>query len=252
MKKLVSVVMPVYNASKYLEEAVESVLKQTYENFELIMIDDCSKDNSLEIARRYEAQDPRVRVIAGETNQGVARVRNRGILEAKGDYIALLDSDDVWVDTKLERQLRLLESEGAEIAYCSYDFIDENSNEVLKPYIVPETTNYKKMLASSVISCSTALIDSQLLKAHPFKPEFYHEDYVLWMELLALPAKAVGDPMVLAHYRQVTGSRSNNKKNVAIQRWKTYREALGLGFIESVVAFVAYALRGVMKYYFVS
>lgn len=252
MKKLVSVVMPVYNASKYLDETIQSVLNQTYENFELIMIDDCSKDNSLEIARRYEAQDPRVRVIAGETNQGVARVRNRGILEAKGEYIALLDSDDVWVDTKIERQVRLLESEGAEIAYCSYDFIDENSNEVLKPFIVPETTNYKKMLASSVISCSTALIDSQLLKAHPFKPEFYHEDYVLWMELLALPAKAVGDPTVLAHYRQVTGSRSNNKKNAAIQRWKTYREALELGFIESVVAFVAYALRGVMKYYFKS
>lgn len=250
MTKLVSVVMPVYNASKYLDETIQSVLKQTYENFELIMIDDCSRDNSLEIARRYETQDTRIRVIAGEKNQGVARVRNRGISEAKGAYIALLDSDDVWVETKLERQVKLLESKQAQIAYCSYDFIDENGSEVLRPFIVPQETNYKKMLASSVISCSTALIDSELLKAHPFKPEFYHEDYVLWMELLALPVKASGDPMVLAHYRQVTGSRSNNKKNAAIQRWKTFREALGLGIIESGIAFAAYAVRGLLKYYF--
>lgn len=249
MKKLVSVVMPVYNASKYLEETVQSVLRQTYENFELIMIDDCSKDNSLEIARRYEAQDPRIRVIAGETNQGVARVRNRGILEAKGAYIALLDSDDVWVDTKLERQVYLLESQEAEIAYCSYDFIDENGNEVLKPFVVPTETNYKKMLVSSVISCSTALITSQLLKAHPFKPEFYHEDYVLWMELLALPVKAVGDQTVLAHYRQVTGSRSNNKVNAALERWRIYRDALNMSLFDSVVAFIRYAIKGVRKYF---
>lgn len=250
MKTLVSVVMPVYNASKYLEEAIESVLQQTYENFELIIVDDCSKDNSLEIARRYEDQDQRIRVIAGEKNQGVAHVRNRGILEANGDYIALLDCDDVWCDTKLERQVHLIVKEDADLAYCSYDFIDENSNEVLKPFIVPEITNYKKMLASSVISCSTALIESQLLKAHPFKPGFYHEDYLLWMELLSLPVKAVGDPTVLMHYRQVKGSRSNNKRNAAIKRWKIYREALGLGLIESIVAFAAYALHGVIKYYF--
>lgn len=248
-QKLVSVVMPVYNASKFLDEAVRSVLNQTYRNFELIMIDDCSKDNSLEIARNYAKQDERIRVIAGEVNQGVARVRNRGIAEAKGVYIALLDSDDVWVETKLERQVKLLEEKDAQIAYCSYDFIDENSTEVLKPFIVPRETYYKKMLVSSVISCSTALIDGKILKEHPFNPQFYHEDYVLWMELLALPVKAVGDPLVLAHYRQVSGSRSNNKKNAAIQRWKTYREALGIGFFKSVGAFVAYAVQGVLKYY---
>lgn len=248
-QKLVSVIMPVYNASRFLEDAVQSALRQTYHNIELIMIDDCSQDDSLEIAKHYQNQDSRIRIIAGRENQGVARVRNIGILEAEGDYIAFLDSDDMWDNEKLERQVRLLEKEKAQLAYCSYDFVNEDGENVRKPFIVPKETNYKRMLTSSVISCSTALIDSQLLKKHCFNPEYYHEDYVLWMELLALPVKAVGDQMVLMHYRQVAGSRSNNKWNAAYQRWKVYRDALGLGMIASTKAFLAYAWHGVVKYY---
>lgn len=246
----ITVVMPVYNASRFLRDAVESVLKQTYQNLELLLIDDCSTDNSLEIAREYEQKDARVRVIAAEHNSGVANVRNRGIQEANGQYIALLDSDDVWTEDKLERQLQLVKKTNAKIVYCSYDFIDENNATIKKPFIVPSTTDYKKMLASSVISCSTALLDAELLKEHPFKPEFYHEDYVLWMELLSIQGvTAVGDTNILAHYRQVSGSRSNNKGNAAKERWNTYRQALGLNFCESVWAFVRYAIKGVLKYY---
>ena len=246
-QKLVSVVMPVYNASKYLDEAVQSVLSQTYESFELILIEDCSKDNSLEIARSYEKQDSRVRVIVCDRNHGVAMARNIGVAEAKGDYIALMDSDDVWVESKLELQIKLLESKPAEIVYCSYDFIDEGGNKKLKPFIVPRETNYKKMLTNNVIGCSMALVDSRLLKNHLFRSEFYHEDYVLWMELLQLPVKAVGEQRVLVHYRQVSGSRSNNKINAAKERWKTY--LLKLSIYESAVAFVQYAINGIRKYY---
>lgn len=248
-EKLVTVVMPVYNAAAFLCEAVDSVLAQTYEYFELIMVDDCSTDNSLEIARSYEQKDPRVRVFCMEKNSGVANVRNRGIREARGEYVALLDSDDVWVADKLERQVKSLEASHAQIAYCSYDFIDEHSQPIKRPFIVPETTNYKKMLSSCVISCSTAMIETELLKAHPFNAQFCHEDYVLWMELLAIPVSTVGDQKVLAHYRQVTGSRSNNKGNSAKKRWITYRKALGLGFFPSVIAFSQYAVKGVLKYY---
>ena len=137
---------------------------------------------------------------------------------------------------------------GAEIIYCSYDFIDENDEAIRKPFIVPRETNYDKMLASSVISCSTALIATSLLKKHLFRPEYYHEDYVLWMELLAIPVRAAGNREVLAHYRQLSGSRSNNKKNAAKQRWFVYRNVLHLGMIKSLNAFAKYALLGMIKY----
>lgn len=247
--KLVSVIMPVYNAEKYLGEAVTSVLNQTYRNLELIIIDDCSKDKSLKIAHSYAQNDARVRVIIGETNQGVARVRNRGIQEARGEYIALLDSDDVWREDKLERQVRLIETRCAQIAYCSYDFIDEKGNSIAKSFIVPEETDFDKMLTRSVISCSTALIEAGLLKAHPFRGEYYHEDYVLWMELLKIPVKAVGDTEALMHYRQVKGSRSNNKWNAAKKRWKIYRTVLGMNIFQAGKVFVKYAVAGVIKYY---
>jgi len=249
-EKLVSVIMPVYNAERYLAEAVDSVLSQTYRSLELIIIDDCSKDNSLEIARSYAQRDARVRVIAGEKNQGVARVRNRGIQEAGGEYIALLDSDDAWREDKLERQVKLIGSAGAQIAYCSYDFMDENGKSVLKPFIVPEQTNYRKMLISNAIGCSTALVDAELMKKHPFNPECYHEDYGLWMELLKIPVKAVGDREALMHYRLVQGSRSSNKWNAAKQRWKIYRNDLKLNIAQSCMAFAGYMIWGVVKYYF--
>lgn len=246
---LVSVVMPAYNASRFLRQAVDSVLAQTYANLELIIVDDCSTDDTLQIMQDYAARDSRVRIIAGETNQGVARVRNRGIQEARGAYIALLDSDDVWAETKLEKQLACVRETHADIVYCSFDLVDEQGVRLNKPFIVPVHTDYDSMLVRCVFTCSTILSDAKLLKAHPFRPEYYHEDFVLWMELLREPIKAVGLPDVLMHNRQVGGSRSNNKINAAIQRWKIYRQALHMGLLESAIAFVRYAFWGVVKYY---
>lgn len=247
---LVSVIMPAYNAEKYIRQAIDSVRAQTYSDWELIVVDDCSNDESAKIAKSYEMIDSRIHVYRLEQNSGVAVARNYGIEKANGRYIALLDSDDVWVNNKLECQLQVLQNTQSNIVYCSYDFIDQNGVEIKKPFIVPETTNYNKMLVSSVISCSTALIESELLKKHMFKPEFYHEDYVLWMELLSVPGvKASGHTKVLAHYRQIVGSRSNSKGNAAIERWKIYRDVLGLNIIKSIIVFVMYAINGVLKYY---
>lgn len=245
---LISVVMPNYNGHRFVEQAIDSVLSQTYQNFELLVVDDCSKDDSLQLIKQKAQRDSRIRVIALEKNDGVANARNVGIREAKGKYIALLDNDDLWTVDKLERQLAIAEK-GADIVYCSYDFIDEQNNEIKKPFIVPQQTNFNKMLASSVISCSTSFIKTELMKSYPFNSEFYHEDYVLWMELLRVCPTAYGDEKVLMHYRQVTGSRSNKKGNAAKERWNTYRKALKLNVVTSAWAFVRYAVNGVMKYY---
>lgn len=245
---LITVVMPNYNGQRFVEQAIDSVLAQTYTNFELIVVDDCSTDASLQLVEKKAAGDSRIRVIAMDHNSGVANVRNTGIREAKGEYIALLDNDDLWTPDKLERQLAIAEK-GAEIVYCSYDFIDENGCPIHKPFIVPKETNFEKMLSSSVISCSTSFIRADLMKAHPFNQGFYHEDYALWMELLRVCPTASGDQKVLMHYRLVSGSRSNKKGNAAKERWNTYRNALNLDVFTSVWAFVRYAVNGVIKYY---
>lgn len=249
MECLVTVIMPVYNAGSFLAEAIESVLNQTYRNLELLLIDDCSRDDSLGIAFEYEKKDSRVRVLRNEVNQGVAKTRNYGVKEAKGAYIALLDSDDVWHPEKLERQLQLLEQEKAELAYCSYDFMDETGKAILKPFRVPEKTDFNRMLFENDIGCSTVMIRSNVFKQHLFNPDCYHEDYALWMEMLQSGIKAVGLTGVYVHYRKVSGSRSDNKVNAAKERWKIFREELNLPLWKSVVAFVGYAVNGVVKHY---
>lgn len=249
MEKLVTVVMPMYNAERFLAAAVESVRNQTHKNWELLIIDDCSKDSSLALAKEYARKDERVSVIENAVNQGVARTRNVGITAAQGDYIALLDSDDVWAPQKLERQLVLLEWENAELAYCSYDFIDETGKSILKPYTVPKETNFNKMLYGNAIGCSTVLIRADVFKRHLFNPQCYHEDYALWMEMLRDDVKAVGLPEVYVHYRKVSGSRSDNKANAAKQRWKIFREELKLPLWKCVGAFCGYAVNGVVKHY---
>lgn len=247
---LVSVVTPAYNCEKYLRQTVESVIRQTFEQWEMIIVDDCSTDGTLALAQRLAAQEKRIRVLRNEINQGVSLTRNRGIAEARGEYIALLDGDDLWESDKLERQVALLEK-GYDLAYCSYDFWDENGCpiEKMKPFIVPERTDYHKMLVSSVVSCSTAMVCAELLKAHPFRKDTYHEDYALWMELFALPIRAAGDEKVLMHYRQVRGSRSNAKGNSAKKRWEVYRRTLHMGLLESAWAFCRYAVCGAIKYF---
>ena len=247
---LVSIVTPAYNCEKYLRKTVESVLSQSYTSWEMIIFDDCSTDGTFALAQQLAAQEPRIRVFRNETNQGVSLTRNRGIAQTRGKYIALLDGDDLWESDKLERQVALLEK-GYDLAYCSYDFWDESGRpiETMKPFIVPVRTDFHKMLVSSVVSCSTAMIRAELLKAHPFRKDTYHEDYALWMELFALPIRAAGDEKVLMHYRQVRGSRSNAKGNAARKRWEVYRRTLHMGLLESAWAFCRYAVRGMIKYF---
>lgn len=247
--KLVTVIMPIYNSERFLADAIESVVNQSYSNLEILLIDDCSTDNSSVIAKKYVTRDKRVKYLINDVNQGVAKTRNRGIHEANGEYIALLDSDDIWVENKIELQIRLLEETNSQIAYCSYDFIDENSKNILSPYLVPQTTDFENMLFENVIGCSTVFALRELLEKHMFKSNVYHEDYVLWMECLKEGARAQGIEQVLVHYRKVSGSRSDNKINAAKQRWKIYRENLNLSLTKSMVSFVKYALSGVKKHY---
>ena len=244
----VSVVMPVYNSSPYLHEALDSVLAQSMEDWELLLADDGSTDDSFAVAEAYASRDPRIRVLHSERNLGVARTRNRGVAESRGEYIALLDSDDLWMPDKLEKQLALADSSGADMVYCSYALIDEQGKRCCADFIVPPQTDLHFMLVRSVISCSTVLIRADCMKAHPFQLDCKHEDLVLWLELLRSGCRAVGCTDVLAAYRLHRGSRSSNKLQSAYGRWRVFRDSMGMSFRESLCCFAAYAASALRKY----
>lgn len=245
---LVSVIMPAYQAEKYIEAAIESVLKQTMPALELIVVDDRSADHTAEIIRRLAGRDDRVRPVYLPENHGVAYCRNLALDMCRGEYVALLDSDDLWRADKLEKQLLLAEKTEADIIYCSYALIDENGAKYRPDFIVRESTDYMHMLRRNEIGCLTALVRRSALCGRRFDGDYAHEDYVLWLELLRDGCRACGTADVLAEYRVVKGSRSNDKLRSAGNRWDIYRRKLGLPLWRSVALFVQYALSGLKKY----
>lgn len=246
---LISVVVPVYNGEKYISQTISSVLSQTYKNWELLIVDDCSEDSTLKIVEEYQKENDRIVVLRTKKNSGVAIARNIGIKQARGEYIALLDADDIWRETKLEKQLELALKECADIVYCSYGLIDSEGKNLNRDFIVPPYTSFELMLVSSAISCSTAMISTNILKKNLFKNEYYHEDLMLWLELLSIPVKAAGVVDVLADYRQIEGSRSHKKLHSALERWRVYRKGFNLPIGKSVYCFLRYAFKGLQKYY---
>ena len=244
---LISVIMPAYNAEKYIEAAVQSVRSQTYTNWELLILDDCSTDDTAKIAGTFAEMDSRICLLRNSQNVGVARTRNRGIEVAAGQWVAFLDSDDVWHKEKLEKQLAVVSCTDADIVYCSYSLMNENAGH-LSDFIVPETTSYNDMLKESVLSCSTVLLRRSILMQHSFSAAYYHEDYALWLELLRSGYRAAASRQVLADYRVVKGSRSNDKLRSARNRWTIYRKVEKLSWQKSVNAFAAYAFHGLVKH----
>lgn len=245
---IVSVVMPAYNMERYIHQAIASVAAQTMTRWELIIIDDCSTDATRSIIRSWENKDKRIKVFCNEVNSGVSRTRNRGIELSTGDYIAFLDSDDLWQPEKLERQLERLSKEGAQIGYCSYSIIDESGSKVRADYIVPEHVCFEDLLKENSIQCSSMLIQSDLLKEIRFTREFYHEDYVLGLQLLQKGCQAAGCTEVLSNWRYIENSRSFNKWKAAQNRWKIYRDFLHLPLGKSMYVFAHYVFGGLRKY----
>lgn len=245
---VVSVVMPAYNAEAYIEEAIHSVQEQTFRDWELIVVDDCSQDHTCAIVERMAAMDRRIRLIHNEKNLGVAKTRNCGFDLCSGDYVALLDSDDLWHTDKLEQQLSLAGKTGADVVYCSYGMVNARGEKACDDFIVPDSTDYEHSLIRSVISCSTVLLSRDVVDEYRFRTDFYHEDLVLWLQLLRDGYTACGVTDVLADYRLCEDTRSANKVKSAMNRWRIYREYLGLSVIKSVSLLMQYAFLGVRKY----
>lgn len=245
---LVSVIMPAYNAAPFIEEAISSVVNQTMTDWELFVIDDCSKDNSFQLAQELATNDLRIHVIKNDVNLGCASTRNRGIGLARGQYIAFLDSDDIWLPEKLERQMAKIQESGAGICYCSYGIIGASGEKVKADYLVPETAEFRNILMENYIQCSAMLICADIVRMFMFNTEFYHEDYILGLDMLRSGEKAVGCKEILLNWRYLENSRSFNKKKSAMNRWRIYRNYLKLPLYKAAYLFLGYAFAGLRKY----
>lgn len=247
-RPIVSVIMPAYNAGAYIEVAIRSVMAQTVQDWELLVLDDGSSDDTCAVVQRLAEEDQRVKLIRNPENLGAAQTRNRGFTLSVGEYVALLDSDDVWMPEKLEKQLAEMEQKGADFSCTSYAVIDGDGNQAKTDYLVPENIDYDRLLWENVIGCSTVVLRRELIEKHQFCPDYFHEDYVLWLQLLQQGYRAIGCTQVLAQWRYIATSRSFNKVKSARNRWKIYRNYLKLPLLQSIRLFCAYAVAGFRKY----
>jgi teichuronic acid biosynthesis glycosyltransferase TuaG len=244
---LVSVIMPAYNSGPYIADAVKSVLAQTYEKLELIISDDCSSDDTITIAKKAANGDERVNFISSKINTGVAEARNRALQLAAGRYIAFLDSDDIWMQDKLDKQIKAMKADGHGLSYGSYGFINEDGkisgNRLAKIY---KNADYNSLLKDNFIGLLTVVIDRHQTGAFKFT-DYRHEDLVLWLYFAKAGICMEGLVDKLAYYRISGGSLSGNKLKAASWRWGVYRKAEGLSLIKSVWYMANYIVNSIRK-----
>ena len=243
----VSVIMPVYNSVDYLEKSVESVLYQSHESLELILVDDGSTDGSVDIIRALAQKDSRVKTVLLQSNRGSAGARNIGIDQAKGRYIAFLDSDDSWLPGKLTTQLSFMKENNAPVSFTAYRKMDPKGN-LAGTVQVPGYITYHDLLKTNSIGMLTAMYDLKIVGKR-FLPDIrLQHDYALWLQILRDGHVARGLNRVLAYHRIHSGSISRNKLDAARYQWQVYRELEGLGRIESAWYFAHYAVYGLLKH----
>lgn len=245
----VSIITPVYNAEKYISETITSVLSQTYTNWEMIVIDDGSKDKSLEIIKKFAESENRIQVYQ-QSNAGSAAARNNGIRRASGQYICLLDADDTWESIFLESQLKFMKEKKAHLVYSSSDMIDENSHKILKPFMAVSSIAYKDLLKTCSIACLTGVYDTKPFGKVYLKEEFksLRDDYIYWLEIIKHVGIAYGNPAILAHYRVLSQSATSKKQKLIIPQFKVLRNVEKLSLVKSLYYLCTWAFYGFKKY----
>lgn len=250
MDGMISIIVPVYNVEKYIEETIASVLAQTYPDWELLLVEDGSSDGTAERIERIagEQKDPRLRLLRQPSNQGAARARNRGLQEARGRYIAYLDADDLWAPEKLERELRFMKEKDAAFAFTGYEFADERGQGTGKIVRVPATLNYRQALSNTTIFTSTVMFDTEKIgKDRLEMPRVKSEDTALWFRVLRSGCLAYGLDENLVKYRRMGGTLSANKLEALRRIWNLYRREEGLSLWRSAYHFCFWALRAVKR-----
>lgn len=245
--KLVSIITPVYNAEKFLKSTIDSVLAQDYKEWEMILVDDCSIDNSEKIIRKYMEFDKRIKYIKLSVNSGAAVSRNTAIKSAQGRYIAFLDSDDIWTPNKLKVQIEFMKKNSVGFSFSDYRVMDENGEEIDRIIRVPDEIDYEGYLRNTIIGCLTVVIDRKICGDFSMVNIRKNQDMATWLKVLKKCNKAYGINECLGVYRLVDGSISNNKVKAAKSVWKTYRDVEKLSIIKSGIYFTSYVINAVKK-----
>jgi teichuronic acid biosynthesis glycosyltransferase TuaG len=245
--ELVSVIMPAYNCDRYIEEAIYSVINQTYQSWELIVIDDCSKDKTAHIIEKLLKVDARIRYYKNDNNNGVSATRNRGIALANGAWIAFLDSDDRWDRMKLEKQMMIAVNKNIEFLFTGSSYINENGDFYKGVFNVPEIVTFKKLRKHNVISCSSVLINKRFFNHIKMEKDEMHEDYAVWLKILKGGVCAYGINEPLLTYRISKNSKSGNKLKTIKMTYKVYR-FLNINPLSSAFFTVSHVILSLKKY----
>lgn len=251
---MISIITPVYKAERYIEQTYLSVISQTYRDWEWILVDDCSPDDTCRIIEicmeKTEDKDivNRIRLIRLDRNSGAAQARNTGIKQAKGRYIAFLDADDLWLPDRLKKSLAYMEEKSAGFVFTAYEFGDEDACGTGRIVHVPETLTYKKALSRTIIFTTTTLFDRQQIPDELLNmPSVESEDTATWWQILRAGHIAYGLDQVTAVYRRPASSLSSNKVTAIRRIWNLYRQVEGISVPESVILFIGWAVRAVLR-----
>jgi len=247
MSSLVSIITPSYNSSKFIKDCVASVFSQTYKNWEMIIVDDCSKDNSKEIISELSIKDNRIKPIFLKKNVGAAEARNTAIRQAKGKYVAFLDSDDLWNPKKLEKQLSFMNENEIAFSYTTYQFMSEGGEDLSNIISAPEKMTYHSYLKNTIIGCLTVIIDREKSGEFEMPNIRSSHDMALWLLIMKRGFSAYGLDENLARYRIVSTSNTASKWHAAKDVWQVYRQVEKLSFIYSAWCFFGYAFNALKK-----
>lgn len=246
--ELVSIITPAFRAAKVIEETIASVRGQTHTEWEMLIADDCSPDHTRDIVREWSARDPRIRLIALEKNGGPALARNAALQQARGPWIAFLDSDDLWPPEKLERSLAFARERDAAFVFTGFRRISADGTLRGRYIAAPPRLSYRQLLGNTAIATSTVVLDRRRTGPVEMRKTYY-DDFDCWLRLLKQGLVAHGLDEDLMRYRVMNQSVSRNKRNSALQVWRAYRQLERLSVPASAWYFSQYAVRAWLKYH---
>ncbi|MGY8988776.1 MAG: glycosyltransferase family 2 protein [Flavobacteriales bacterium] len=247
MNNLVSIITPSYNSSKFIEECVNSVISQTFQNWEMIIVDDGSNDNSRDIISDLSAKEKRIKSIFLEENVGSAESRNVAIKQSKGRYIAFLDSDDIWNEDKLEKQISFMNEKDIAFSFTSYQTISEDGKTKYSVITAPNKMCYHSYLKNTIIGCLTVIIDKEKTGDFQMPNIRSSHDMVLWLLIMKRGFSAYGLDENLAYYRIVSTSNTSKKWKAAKEVWDVYRKQEKINILYSIYCFIGYAFNAIKK-----
>lgn len=247
MNDLVSIITPAFNSSRFIKYSIESVINQTYKIWEMIIVDDHSIDNTVDIVKSYVQKDNRIKLFELKENHGPAIARNIALNHAKGNFIAFLDSDDIWLPLKLEKQITFFKAYDYPICFTSYELIDECNHKMKKVINAVNSLDLQHYLKNTRIGFSTSMINKDIVGNFEMMNIRTRQDGQLWISLMKRGFKAYGIDEVFCYYRVHKNSISANKLRATFNIWKLYYKIEKLGFFNSIYYFSHYLANAIKK-----